>query len=589
MKGIKTDFVRNGGAYMVIDTEGGLHADQLNEVQRNMLGSVSIPNLLRLDVREINSNVTFHYEITGKRMLTQCLKSDWMTMTEFYSLLLQIAKVLDNSKEYMLSADNHLLDADHIFVEEQLSSGKMYLAYVPMLHISQEHSVAQAMLNLVNRLMTRVTDMEGNGIQKIISLCGGERFSVSGLKNLLTSLLLVEDPDPSVELQGSIIPIRDIGRERELAPPEVSMQQSFRSTHSAALAAQKSGLNLSRSSGAIPDKGPHRISDRNPDRSLGRGENRSSNRGRLNEWPDSASLYVEALTVGEEAEEARFKEGKAGGRTEIKPAYIWIGTVLLVALIWKFIYLDRPSDVGLYVGTGSSLVVVIIAIFINSRNFDPVNLFRGRGNGEGGLQFDDKASDSIEVRQQEHDLTDRGKLHRYEEKWRWNATSPALSPSPKPLPGFSESIQTQGSEMRSPSVEADPPAVFPIPAASATVLLKNLSPPGHLQGGSVNYLEKLPRSGVGPERIPLSKGSFIIGRSEDLAQYVEKEAGVSRAHVELTIRETGCSIKDLGSRNGTKLNGELLAPYKDYPLEPGDSFTIAEITFRYSKENQNSA
>lgn len=88
---------------------------------------------------------------------------------------------------------------------------------------------------------------------------------------------------------------------------------------------------------------------------------------------------------------------------------------------------------------------------------------------------------------------------------------------------------------------------------------------------------------MGAERIPLPKGSFIIGRSEDLAQYVEKEAGVSRAHVELMIRENGCCIKDLGSRNGTKLNGELLAPYKDYPLEPGESFSIAEITFQLGR------
>ncbi|WP_460318170.1 FHA domain-containing protein [Paenibacillus sp. YSY-4.3] len=117
--------------------------------------------------------------------------------------------------------------------------------------------------------------------------------------------------------------------------------------------------------------------------------------------------------------------------------------------------------------------------------------------------------------------------------------------------------------------------------------MKDLAKSEQGQSGSVNFLEKITSSGAGTERIPLSKGSFIIGRSEELAQYVEKEAGVSRAHVELMILEDACRIKDLGSRNGTKLNGELLAPYKDYPLEPGDSFTIAEVTFRYSRENQS--
>ncbi|MMZ67560.1 FHA domain protein [compost metagenome] len=52
--------------------------------------------------------------------------------------------------------------------------------------------------------------------------------------------------------------------------------------------------------------------------------------------------------------------------------------------------------------------------------------------------------------------------------------------------------------------------------------------------------------------------------------------GVSRAHLELMITKEGCTIKDLGSRNGTKLDGEEIAPYKEYPLAVGDTFTIAE-------------
>lgn len=120
---------------------------------------------------------------------------------------------------------------------------------------------------------------------------------------------------------------------------------------------------------------------------------------------------------------------------------------------------------------------------------------------------------------------------------------------------------------------------LPAAASPATVLLKDLAKSEQGQADNINYLDKVTSSGAGFERILLSKGSFIIGRSEELAQYVERQPGVSRAHVELMILEGDCRIKDLGSRNGTKLNGELLAPYKDYPLEPGDSFTIAEVTF----------
>ncbi|MGG4555229.1 DUF6382 domain-containing protein [Paenibacillus humicus] len=546
MKGIVTDFVRNDGTYMVVNTEDGLHAEQLNVVQRNMVNSVAIPHLLRLEVREIDFKVTLHYEITGKRMLSQCLKSEWMTMTEFYSILLQIVKVLNSSKEYMLSSGNYLLDEDHIFVEDSLPSGTIYLAYLPMLHTPPDQSIAQSMLHLVNRMMTRVKNIEGSGIQKIIGLCGGEQFSVTGLKNLLISLLLEED---SSEGQGSNVHIRDTGRRpRELDAPEVPMPPNSKNTSQVPFAAPEPSSSL------IPS--------------------------RINAM-SSASIYEGAFME----EEGGIYEEEAESRTEIKPAYIWLGAALLVALIWKLAYLDGSAGNGLYISAGSSLAVIFIALLIQSGKFDLVRFFRDKGNEEGDFQIEDNVRLAGEEEHEKSRFTKRRKPERYEEKWRWNAPSPSIAPSANRPSESKEPIQTPVSKPYQELVEAQPPAA----ASPATVLLKDISKEEQPQAGSVSYLEKITSSGAGFERILLSKGSFIIGRSEELAQYVEKEAGVSRAHVELMILEGDCRIKDLGSRNGTKLNGELIAPYKDYPIEPGDSFTMAEVTFRYGREIQNSA
>lgn len=534
MSGFVTDFFRNGGTYMIINAEGGLHSDHLNRIQRNMLASVTIPNLLRLDIREIDFEVTLHYEITGKRMLSQCLKSDWMTMTEFYSLLLQIVKVLDSSKEYMLTDGNYLLDEEHIFVEEPLSSGTVYLTYLPLLDISSEQSISQSLLTLVNRLMTRVTDMEGSGIQKIIGLCGGELFSVAGLKKLLTSLLLDEATVAPQLTENSL-----------------------------------NHLNL-----------PLADYPQNP--------------SRMNFTFDPASLGDRSF--GEEEDDACPGEPEIS-RTEIKPTYLWLGAALLGALVWKFAYWDRPTNVGLYISIGISAALILIVLFINSGRIDLGRFFRSdsslkrsedenQDHEERKVHFDGKGDID---REGKIGSTYHGKLHRYEEKWRWNEGSEALGLS-------STSAKQAGGNMAPIAVESpisDPVQIPLLPSMSnrasaepapATVLLKDLSGADQLKTGNVvHYLERKPNSGMGAERIPLPKGSFIIGRSEDLAQYVEKEAGVSRAHVELMIRENGCCIKDLGSRNGTKLNGELLAPYKDYPLEPGESFSIAEITFQLGR------
>lgn len=122
-KQLQTDFVRNGGIYMLLKAEEGLRSEELSRVQRNMLAAVSVPNLLRLDIREVDFEVSLHYDITGKKMLSHCLKSDKIGMSEFYGLLLQVVAVLDDCKKYMLSPANVLLDEEHIFVEEPLSCG----------------------------------------------------------------------------------------------------------------------------------------------------------------------------------------------------------------------------------------------------------------------------------------------------------------------------------------------------------------------------------------------------------------------------------------------------------------------------------
>ncbi|MGN7358582.1 DUF6382 domain-containing protein [Paenibacillus sp. SAF-054] len=122
--------------------------------------------------------------------------------------------------------------------------------------------------------------------------------------------------------------------------------------------------------------------------------------------------------------------------------------------------------------------------------------------------------------------------------------------------------------------------------AGATVLLSR-SDTGNGMASSpaapFYYLLREGEEGLGAERIDLRQQHFVIGRSEEVSQYVESSVGASRAHVELSRSEDGgYLIKDLGSKNGTRLKGEAMVPYKEYPLQDGDQFTIVKgaYTFR---------
>jgi hypothetical protein len=92
-----------------------------------------------------------------------------------------------------------------------------------------------------------------------------------------------------------------------------------------------------------------------------------------------------------------------------------------------------------------------------------------------------------------------------------------------------------------------------------------------------------------PERrIALHGNSTLIGR-RNVDQGVEPEIdmsihpadrGVSTQHAVLRIRESGLTITDLGSTNGTSLNGseDLLPEGKETPLNDGDRIHVGAWT-----------
>jgi len=76
------------------------------------------------------------------------------------------------------------------------------------------------------------------------------------------------------------------------------------------------------------------------------------------------------------------------------------------------------------------------------------------------------------------------------------------------------------------------------------------------------------------------KNSDILGRGE--GAHAEQLGGfkfLSRRHAELILKTGNWFIKDLGSTNKSKLNGELLEPQREYPVKKGDRIMLADQEF----------
>jgi hypothetical protein len=75
---------------------------------------------------------------------------------------------------------------------------------------------------------------------------------------------------------------------------------------------------------------------------------------------------------------------------------------------------------------------------------------------------------------------------------------------------------------------------------------------------------------------PGSRTSFTIGRTHDCDLRIENMS-VSRLHAQLNRGEDGWLLKDLGSHNGTRVNGWLVR--EPVPVRPGDLIQFGSATF----------
>ena len=71
----------------------------------------------------------------------------------------------------------------------------------------------------------------------------------------------------------------------------------------------------------------------------------------------------------------------------------------------------------------------------------------------------------------------------------------------------------------------------------------------------------------------------------DLTPYKAYEAGVSRMHASIRIIEDQVLITDLGSANGTRVNGVQITPHIPYPVKHGDILTLGKFKIQILLRN----
>lgn len=545
MFGLSRDFIQQDGISMLLGRADGLSAAELNGVQARMLMNTAIPHHLRLLLREIDLQVTLEYTVSRRKMLSHLLKSDKLSMSDLFGLLLQVSQGMDEGRLYMLRPEQYALHEDYIFIEGPLRGGKVYLTCIPLQQPAASASPGECMKSLIMVLMAAVTELAGSGVQRLLQYCGREDFSPAGLKGLLSELLTETHPV------------------REQVNPEVAVPDQIKVPGSAAAQPAELGTQAKVNARTVPDLliQPRRfLQERNVEAEAG------------SRVDAPGMMGYPKLKLKEEQPQPDLpdKENDAATPSSAYRTYIVLGGVLSDALLWKFLYLSNPKLLWLVVCLSLTLVLGSFCWLVWTERLVL-----------GGRQEEDEAG-------LEDEAAGIGWRAHRELEWDFGR-SPAASSAPsfraEPVPSVQAPLELKPA-FRQTDIGAAGRGLIKQPmAVAATALLPRedrLEKGEQVTGNTAPYLE---RNGEGeggpPEKIELNRSSFIIGRSPEVAQYVEQSEGASRVHAEISKGTEGYIIKDLDSRNGTFYKGEAMIPYKEYPLAEGTIFTIVKGCYTF--------
>src|ERR1700689_4483788 len=79
----------------------------------------------------------------------------------------------------------------------------------------------------------------------------------------------------------------------------------------------------------------------------------------------------------------------------------------------------------------------------------------------------------------------------------------------------------------------------------------------------------------------LDRDRISLGRSSANELCYPDDSGLSRQHLAITKSETGWFVEDLGSKNGTQLNGQRIE--KRLPFRPGDRVSAGHLVIEFAE------
>lgn len=182
---IQSDMEADAGRTFLVLTKEGLTVKQLLEFQIEMISQNKIAGIVKLEVKQLDSNVKLCYHVNGLISLTNYLKRQTISKFEFTEILDNILSILFGCKNYLLNDNSFILEEDFIYINPK--SKQISLIYWPL---EIECNVTQEFRSFVVNLLinTATIDTNDNYVQLVLNQIKADQCGLAEFREQLITI-----------------------------------------------------------------------------------------------------------------------------------------------------------------------------------------------------------------------------------------------------------------------------------------------------------------------------------------------------------------------------------------------------------------
>lgn len=601
---LEAEYIRDmHNNYMIITDQN----ENKSDYKIKMLLENSIQGVLKTELRCFNQTDLFYYDITSLKTIAAAYEHISLSFDDINQLLNQILNIIERCGEYLLSEDDFIIDPKYMYID--VTTQSISLCYL----IGYGENLQKQLVRFMEYLMNKVNYKDEQAVLLIYSMYKESREEGCTFQRLLMELNNRSNNKPDTNTTNSNRKVKsELTKEEKILSTSTLHETRNGNISTQMTSAQES--NVKKKDKNLKSKFKKADNDRtvNNQKVNNRTDNYKSNKKgsnfniifnknskkakvkeSKNTSPQKDMIYNRILEEIENEEEMSYFSWKTyflAGMSALAGAI-----VICLALILKLVYNTFGTHIDPVKFLGCFTITSLVEIYVMIRLFDKKNQVT-------------KMVASIEYIKESKE-TEKQKDHKqfFDEDINLNNQRSAKNINEIEVKSNKETNNETNNETDGESdnlIDTETTLLWygeEDPELEQTVVLSKLLPSFQYylevdndnkrsddsnQTDSVYSITK----NISNNRTSFTANStktlvnefpFIIGKSVKGSNLTINNKSISRIHAELIKRKEGIYLSDLGSTNGTYINGIRLEANKPYELSDQDRVTFSNVKYRW--------